>query len=127
METSERELKRPEPPDDFYLGSMIASLIDDFIASQGIQAILNPKTAIGLTNEYHVFLSQAMEVVAAKQHVLAFIYLKDLGSLASYGSIASDSILSSGPLTQMITDRLAMEILIKFKEQVRELNKLHGT
>lgn len=109
---------RQSVPDDYLLASKIASTIDGFMAAQGLQALLNPKTAIGLSHDYRVFLSRAIDVVRQKQNIRAAVFLKDLRSFPEFKSTMEDPLMGATPFARIATDQLATEVLKNFKSQI---------
>lgn len=111
---------KPERPDDYYLASAIASTIDGYVATQGFQSLLHQDTAIGVSNDYRVFLSQAIESVRAKGMVRAFVYLRDLKTFADYKRTTQDPVLGPSVFSHIATDQLAYEALANIKKQLGE-------
>jgi hypothetical protein len=100
-------------PDDHYLGSMIASTIDGFVESQGIQEFIAGDWNIVMTNNYVIGLTTTLLGNTEK----AIVRLNDLEEMTEYISVKSDDNLRCTPLDYMITDRLAMAVLLRIKEQ----------
>ena len=106
-----------DPQHQFYLASKIASLFDGFIVQAGAEAFLRSSTAVVLSREADVFISQAEKSKLSASQPLAYT---QLSQLASYADVR-DTVLSD-PESSMLTmymDSLAKDALRHLLSQVR--------
>ena len=106
--------KEPEKPDDYYLASAIASTIDGFISIHGLTTLLDGDWSVALGKDYSVSLTQ-MDVCDDARSV---VRLNELGEMAFFKRVQSDSLMSSSQVGYFATDQLAMAVLRRIKEQV---------
>ena len=106
-------------PDEYYLVSKIASLIDSYVMEFGIKSFLNGKIAIGMNEEYNIFLSDDIECVKEYDNVIAYVYFSHLKSWDEFKRInTKQDDIDFGLLSCIKTEDLALEILFVFKEQI---------
>lgn len=71
--------KEPEIPNDAQLAYKVAATMDTFEKMEGFDALINPKTAIGLSKlaGYDIFLTQAADDAKTRSFVVAIVHLKE--------------------------------------------------
>lgn len=105
--------KEPEKPDDYYLASSIASTIDGFVSTQGLEALINGDWSVALGEDYGVSLTR----MGNDDDTKAIVRLNDLEEMSDFKRIQSDGLMGDSPLRYMSTDKLAMAVLRKITEQ----------
>ena len=106
--------REPEKPDDYHLASNIASTIDGFVSTQGLEALISGDWSVGLRKDYGVSLTR----MGGDDNTRAIVRLDELEEMSDFKRILSDSLMGDSPLGYMATDKLAMAVLRKIKEQI---------
>lgn len=106
--------REPEMPDDYYLASSIASTIDGFVSTQGLEELINGDWSVALRKDYGVSLTR----MGAAGDTRAIVRLDELKEMSDFKRIRSDSLMGDSPLGYMATDELSMAVLRKLKEQM---------
>lgn len=101
-------------PDDYYLASSIASTIDAFISSQGLEDLIKGGWTMELRKDWGISLIRT----EGREGSRAAVRLDDLSEWVDFKKIRTDSLMGDSPLGYMATDKLAMAILRKMKEQL---------
>lgn len=107
--------KKPKKPDDYYLGSSIASTIDGFVKTQGLDKLINGDWSVALSSDYGVSLTR----MGHSDDMRAIVRLAELEEMFYFKQIQGDSLMGNSPLGYMATDMLAMAVLRKFNDQIR--------
>ncbi|MEK7993866.1 MAG: hypothetical protein AAB403_08705 [Planctomycetota bacterium] len=109
-----RSSKEPEKPNDYYLGSSIASTIDALVSSQGLAELIDGDWWVELRKDYGVSLTR----MPRGENARAVVRLNDLEQMSHYKRVKTNPIMGNSPLGHMATDQLAMAVLRKMKEQI---------
>lgn len=103
-----------DEPDDYHLGSSIASIIDGFVASESLDEFLSGDWYVVLHQDYSISLSRG----GGDGDSRAIVRLNDLDEMANFKRIRTDSIRGNSPLGYMATDDLALAVLRSMKDQL---------
>lgn len=106
-----------DPRYQFQLASKIASLFDGFIIQAGADSFLNPSTAVVLSRDGDVFISQAKRPKLAQMQPLAYTQLSQLGSYQDVRDMMTNDPNSA--ILTMVMDNLARDTLRHLLSQVR--------
>lgn len=101
-------------PDDYYLASRIASTIDAFIISHGIEEFVKGGWSIEFRKDWGISLIR----MEGRESPKAAVRLDELDEWAYFKEITMDSMMGDSSLDYYATDRLALAILRKMKEQI---------
>jgi hypothetical protein len=114
-------------PDDYYLASSIASTIDAFIISHGIEEFVKGGWSIELRQDWgvsliHMELRQELGFTLTRmdgpEGPRAAVRLDKLGEWADFKEITMNSMMADGTLDDYATDTFAIAVLRKMKEQI---------
>lgn len=107
--------EEPVKPDDYHLASSIASTIDAFVASEGVESFMGGDWSVVLRRDYGVSLSR----VGGEDDARATVPINDLEEMSEYKRIAERyGVMGTNPLGHMATDTLATAILRELKKQI---------
>ncbi len=105
-----------DEPDDYHLGSSIASIIDGFVASKSLEEFLSGDWYVVLRQDYGISLTRGGKDSDSR----AIVRLNDLDEMSNFKRIRkrTDSIMGNSPLGYMATDNLALAVLRSMKDQL---------